>query len=239
MLGKFVRVKVTTPIFSTDENGITYQLNFGEIDLVTSRGRKKLHAFVLGINHPVATFDGRVNATCEKDGETYYLVAPKSKRFIIHDIADALEFFQPDDITCLYERSCGAIVFRKINDEYRYLIIKNKRSAHWSFPKGHVEIGETDEQTAMREVLEESGLHIEIIPGFMATSDYLIQGRVEKQVNIYAARTTDINTKIQESEIEDYSWLTFESAIKRLKFENDRKILSDARNFLLSQGLVE
>lgn len=239
MLGKFVRVKVTTPIFSTDENGLTYKLNYGEIDLVTSRGRKKLRAFVLGINHPVATFDGRVNATCEKDGETYYLVAPKSKRFIIHDIADALEFFQPDDITCLYERSCGAIVFRKINDEYRYLIIKNKRSAHWSFPKGHVEIGETDEQTAMREVLEESGLHIEIIPGFMATSDYLIQGRVEKQVNIYTARTTDINTKIQESEIEDYSWLTFESAIKRLKFENDRKILSDARNFLISQGLVE
>ena len=239
MLGKFVRVKVTTPIFSTDSNGLTYKLNYGEIDLVTSRGRKKLKAFVLGINHPVVTFDGRVNATCEKDGETYYLVAPKSKRFIIHDIEEVLDFFKPDSITCLYERSCGAIVFRKINDEYRYLVIKNKRSAHWSFPKGHVEKGETDEETAVREVLEESGIHINIVPGFMATSDYLIQGRVEKQVNIYVAETTDTNTKIQETEIEDYSWLNFETAIKRLRFENDKKILTDARDFLLSKGLVE
>ena len=239
MLGKFVRVKVTTPIGSPDDTGLIYKLNYGEIDLVTSSGRKKLKAFVLGINHPVTTFDGRINASCEKNGETYYLVAPKSKRFIIHDINDALSFFQPDEITCLYERSCGAIVFRKINDDYRYLVIKNKRSAHWSFPKGHVEEGESDEETALREVLEESGLHIEIIPGFITTSEYLIQGKVEKTVNIYVAKTSDTNTKIQESEIEDYSWLSYEQAIKRLKFENDKKILTDARNFLISNGYVK
>lgn len=239
MLGKFVRVKVTTPVGSADENGLIYKLNYGEIDFVTSRGRQKLKAFVLGINHPVSTFDGRVNATCEKNGETYYLVAPKSKRFIIHDITEALEFFEPDRITCLYERSCGAIVFRKIGGSYRYLLIKNKRSVHWSFPKGHVEEGESDEDTALREVFEESGLHIEIVPGFKTTSEYLIQGRVEKTVNIYVATTSDTNTTIQEEEIEDYAWLPYEQALKRLKFENDKKILTDARDFLLEKGLVE
>ena len=239
MLGKFVRVKVTTPVGSADDNGLIYKLNYGEIDFVTSRGRQKLKAFVLGINHPVSTFDGRVNATCEKNGETYYLVAPKSKRFIIHDITEALEFFEPDNITCLYERSCGAIVFRKIGDSYRYLLIKNKRSIHWSFPKGHVEEGESDEDTALREVFEESGLHIEIIPGFKTTSEYLIQGRVEKTVNIYVAKTEDTNTTIQEEEIEDYAWLPYEQAMKRLKFENDKKILTEARDFLLEKGLVE
>ncbi|MCR4747061.1 MAG: NUDIX domain-containing protein [Clostridiales bacterium] len=239
MLGKFVRVKVTTPINTADSEGLVYKLNYGDIDLVTSSGRKKLHAFVLGIDHPVTTFDGRVNATCEKNGETYYLVAPKSRRYIVHDISEALAFFEPENITCLYERSCGAIVFRKINDEYRYLVIKNKRSVHWSFPKGHVEQGETDEDTALREVLEESGLHIEIIPGFKTTSQYQIQGRVEKTVNIYVARTDDTNTIIQESEIEDYSWLTYEAALKRLRFDNDKKILTEARDFLISKGLVE
>ena len=73
----------------------------------------------------------------------------------------------------------------------------------------------------------------------MATSEYLIQGRVEKTVNIYVASTVDTNTKIQESEIEDYSWLNYESIQKRLKFENDKKILTDARDFLISKGLVE
>lgn len=239
MLGKFVRVKVTTPINSADENGLIYKLNYGDIDLVTSSGRRKLHAFVLGIDHPVTTFDGRVNASCEKNGETYYIVAPKSKRFIVHDIEEALAFFEPENINCLYERSCGAIVFRKINDEYRYLVIKNRRSIHWSFPKGHVEKGETDEDTALREVLEESGLHIEIIPGFKTTSQYQIQGRVEKTVNIYVARTDDTSTVIQESEIEDYSWLTYDAAIKRLRFDNDKKILTEARDFLKANGYVE
>ncbi len=239
MLGKFVRVKVTAPVGSADRNGLVYKRNYGEIDLVTPNGRQKLHAFVLGIDHPVNVFDGRINATCEKDGEVYYLVAPKSRRFIIHDIEDELDFFAPEHIDCLYERSCGAIVFRKINDEYRYLIIKNKRSIHWSFPKGHVEAGETDEETAVREVLEESGLHIEIIPDFKTSSEYRVLGRVEKSVTIYAATTSDTNTIIQESEIEDYAWLTYEAALKRLRFDNDKKILTEARDFLLGQGLVE
>ncbi len=239
MLGRFVRVKVTTPIFSKDDKGIVYSLNFGEIDFVTSNARTKLKAFVLGINHPVKTFDGRIIASFEKSGETYYIVAPKSKKYIIHEISDALQFFGAENIQCLYEHSCGAIVFRKINNEYRYLIIKNHRSVHWSFPKGHVERGETDEDTARREVLEEAGVKIEIIPGFKSTSEYMIQSRVEKTVNIFVATTKDTNTVIQESEIEDYAWLSFENSLKRLRFDNDKKILTDARDFLISKGLVE
>ena len=240
MLGRFVRVKVTTPIFSTDTaTGITYNLNFGEIDFVTSQKREKLKAFVLGINHPVQTFDGRILASFEKNGEIYYVVAPKSKKFIITDVTEALEFFSPQNILCLYERSCGAIVYRKINDEYRFLVIKNKRSSHWSFPKGHVELGETYEETAAREVLEEAGIHINIIPGFMTTSEYMIQNRVEKTVHIFVASTTDTNTVIQESEIEDYAWLAFDNSVKRLKFENDRKILSDARAFLIEHNHIQ
>ena len=239
MLGRFVRVKVTAPIFSTDTNGITYNLNFGEIDFVTSRKREKLKAFVLGINHPVKTFDGRIIASFDKNGETYYVVSPKSKKYIINDVKEALAFFDPKKIQCLYERSCGAIVYRKINGEYRYLVIKNNRSNHWSFPKGHVEQGETLEDTAKREVLEETGLHIEIIPGFMTASEYLIQNRVEKTVNIFVASTKDTNTTIQESEIEDYAWLAFDNSVKRLKFENDRKILLDAKTFLLENHYIQ
>lgn len=238
MLGRFVRVKVTTPIFSTDDKGLVYNLNYGEIDFVTSRARMKLKAFVLGINHSVKTFDGRIIASFEKDGEIYYVVSPKSKKYIIHDISKGLEFFEPKNIQCLYERSCGAIVFRKINEEYRFLVIKNNRSAYWSFPKGHVELGETDEDTACREVFEEAGIHIDIIPGFETTSEYMIQNRVEKTVNIFVASTKDTTTVIQESEIEDYAWLGFNASLKRLRFENDKKILTQARDFLIEKGVI-
>ena len=239
MHGKYVRVKVTTPIFTKDTvTGITYQLNFGEIDYVTSRKREKLRAFVLGINHPVETFDGRVVASFEKDRKLYYVVAPRSKKYIINDVQRALAFFEPENIRCYYECSCGAIVFRKIGDEYRYLVIKNNRSTHWSFPKGHVEMGETYEQTAKREVLEETGLHIKIIPGFRETSQYMIQNRISKSVILFVASTKDTNTIIQESELEDYAWLSYDVCMDRMKFDNDRTILTNARNFLLEKGFI-
>ncbi|MCQ2486317.1 MAG: NUDIX domain-containing protein [Clostridia bacterium] len=240
MLGKYVRVKVTVPIFSVNEqHGFTYGLNYGEIDYVTSRKREKLKAFIMGIDHPVEKFDGRVIASFEKDGENYLVVSPKSKRYIINDVATALEFFSPKNFKCYYETSCGAIVYRNIKGEDRFLVIKNKRSAHWSFPKGHVEMGETFEETAKREVLEEAGIHIDIIPGFAEESSYMIQNRIDKKVIIFAAVTNDTRTVIQESEIEDYSWLSFDGAEKLLRFENDKRILHDAEKFFKKQGYIK
>lgn len=230
MLGKYVRVHVTD--FSDG-------LNYGNIDFMTARKKERFHAYIMGISHRVNTFDGRVIASFVKNREKFYIVAPKSKKFIINDIADAISFLNVPKscITCLYERSCGAIVFRDFENVRKYLIIKNKRSAHWSFPKGHVEPGETLTQTAEREVLEETGVHINIIPGFMLVSEYTIQGRVEKSVNIYLASTTDTETIIQEEEIEDYSWLTFDEVMQRLKFENDKNIILHAHEYLIDNNI--
>ena len=61
-----------------------------------------------------------------------------------------------------YEKSCGALVFRqdpKTGCMY-ILMIRHKRGGHRSFPKGHVEAGETEHQTAIREVEEETRLLI-------------------------------------------------------------------------------
>ena len=68
-----------------------------------------------------------------------------------------------------YERSCGAIVFREINEELRVLLVQHSAS-HWSFPKGHVENGESDCETAIREVKEETGIDIEISSDFSRAS---------------------------------------------------------------------
>lgn len=161
-------------------------------------------------------------------------------RFISYQIEDAVAFAEKGrdyKLECLYERSCGAVVYRRINDEIRYLLIKNRRSTHWGFPKGHVEKGETFEQTAMREVLEETGIHIQILPQFASKSEYTIQGRVEKTVTIYLAKTRDTQTTIQREEIEDYIWLNFDKAMDTLRFINDRNILQSAHDFLVKQHI--
>ncbi len=57
------------------------------------------------------------------------------------------------------EKSCGAVIF---NDEDKVLIVKHN-AGHWDFPKGHMEAGETETQTAIREVKEETNIDIHII----------------------------------------------------------------------------
>ena len=199
----------------------------------------------MGINRPVRSFDGRVIALLRRNTEPGYfiVVAPKSTRFIDTQIMQAVAFAQqPDDPfvpECLYERSCGAIVYRIIHDELRFLLIKNKRSAHWGFPKGHVELGETPEETATREVLEETGIHIRILPDFSYKSEYTIQGKVEKSVVIFLAGTKDVQTIIQREEIDDYIWLAYDRAVEMLRFDNDKMILTNAKNFLLDRKIVQ
>lgn len=239
MLGKYVRVRVVKPIGSANEKtGCNYPLNYG-----TVYNKENQHAFIMGIHHPVRNFDGRVIATLteKKTGKSIWIVAPKSTRFIINDIREYIDVeknFQGYRIECLYETSCGAVVFRDIKGEIRYLLIKNKRSSHWGFPKGHIEAGETKEETAMREVLEETGIHIRILNGFESISKYKIQNKIEKRVSIFVGTTNDTSTRIQQEEIEDYIWLTYDRALNLLKFENDKKIIISANEFLNKNNYI-
>ena len=238
MLGKYVRVRIEKPIGSTDEAGFTYPLNFGSV-----YNEENQDAFIMGIHHPVKNFDGRVIAILSdrKNNHFIWIVAPKSTRFIINDIKQYINVerdFPSYRLECLYESSCGAVVFRDIKGEVKYLLIKNRRSAQWGFPKGHIEQGETLEQTALREVLEETGLHINIIDGFSCVSKYKIRDKIDKMVTIFVGTTSDTSTVIQREEIEDFIWLTYDKAMNLLKFENDKNILESAYNFLNENNII-
>ena len=68
-----------------------------------------------------------------------------------------------------YEKSCGGIVYRKFHGNTEILLIKHIKSGYWSFPKGHVENSETEEETAKREIKEETGIDVYIDSGFRET----------------------------------------------------------------------
>lgn len=238
MLGKFVRVRVTSPMHSYNKRfGFKYKLNYGIVEGGKTQRNSVISAYIMGINHPVRNFDGRVVAIVRRNGGkgVVLVVAPKSTRFIINDIRRAIDFAEGRNgfsLECLYESSCGAVVFRREGEQKKFLLIRNKRSAHWGFPKGHIEPGESNEQTAIREVLEETGINIHILPGFKKSSEYTIQGRIEKSVSIFLAQTDDVEYTIQVEEIEECGWFSFAEAMKTLNYDNDKRILEQAGQYL-------
>ncbi|MFB0918210.1 MAG: bis(5'-nucleosyl)-tetraphosphatase [Clostridiaceae bacterium] len=128
------------------------------------------------------------------------------------------------------EKSCGAVL---LNDKNEYLVLKHF-GGHWDFPKGHVEPGETETETALREVFEETGLNAELIPGFREVISYNIRGKVDKDVVFFIGRIKADSGKVelQLSEVSEFKFLPYEEARKLITFDTNRSILDKADAFL-------
>jgi 8-oxo-dGTP pyrophosphatase MutT (NUDIX family) len=136
------------------------------------------------------------------------------------------------------EKSCGAIVFRKTaNGSKEVLLIKHYFSDSWSFPKGHVQEGETEEETAIREVHEETGVSINITHDFRTEIFYHYGLGARKKVVFFLA--TDASKAILGSvdhRVERVAWVNVKRACSKLNFQNDRDILFGAIEYLKKRG---
>lgn len=129
-----------------------------------------------------------------------------------------------------YEKSCGAIVYRKHYGNTEILLIKHINSGHWSFPKGHVEEGENEMETALREVREETGIDILIDPTFRETVTYFPRKDTQKVVVYFIGKAKNCYDHIpQEDEIAEMRWVDIGHALQILTYENDKTIVSKAR----------
>lgn len=135
-------------------------------------------------------------------------------------------------LTCLNEKSCGAVVFRRKSGNTEFLLVKNKKGSNWGFPKGHIEAGEDEKQTAQREVFEETGVRITPIEGFRAISEYHPKGKIVKQVVFFIAEMSGDEITIQQSEIDRFVWADYGLAMRLFRFNNDRNVLTKARDWL-------
>lgn len=120
-----------------------------------------------------------------------------------------------------YEKSCGAVIF----DGDKILVIQQVKG-HWGFPKGHVEEGETEVQTAIREIKEETNLDVEIDETHRYVEHYSPEEGIEKDVVFFIAKKIGGEVKVQEEEVKDTEWLLPKDAMERLTFDTSRNILS-------------
>ena len=130
------------------------------------------------------------------------------------------------------EKSCGVIPFFKQDGEWRVIIIKQNNGVV-GFPKGHVENNETEEETALREVKEETNLTPTIIKGFREEISYYIpEYDVNKTVVVFVGLIDDISFTKQISEISDIYICSIEEALERINFEDTKKLFKKAIKFI-------
>lgn len=122
-----------------------------------------------------------------------------------------------------YEKSCGAIII----DGDKILILQ-QAAGHWGFPKGHVENNETEVETAIREIKEETNLDVEINENYRYSETYSPAEGIEKNVIYFIAKNKGGIIKPQEEEVKKIEWLTYEEALERLTFEKSKELLKNA-----------
>ncbi|MBD5143931.1 MAG: NUDIX domain-containing protein [Ruminococcus sp.] len=131
-----------------------------------------------------------------------------------------------------YEKSCGAIVYRRFHGNIEILLIRHINSGHWSFPKGHVESGETEIETALREIKEETAIDVYIDPTFRETVSYSPKRDTQKIVVYFIARAKNYNFMPQKEEISEIRWVDAGYAPRLLTYENDKNIVVKAKNII-------
>lgn len=212
-IGKTVRVVVDRPI-GYQHGDIVYPVNYGYIPGVLAEDGEEQDVYILGVNKPIAEFSGQVIAAiCRKDDcEDKLVVAPMETVLHQGKIAEAVHFqeqyFDSKIISC-FEKSCGVLPYRITNGKREFLLVFEAYSKCWSLPKGHVEMGESDVQAALRELAEETGLTAKLDTSRCASIEYPISSFARKEVAFYLGEVAG-EPKVRDGEIEKFKWITAE-----------------------------
>lgn len=131
-----------------------------------------------------------------------------------------------------FEKSCGAIIYRRHHGNTEILLARHLKSGHWSFPKGHMEQGETEEETALREIKEETGLDVLLDTSFRETVTYSPKRNTKKTVVYFVGIATSHELVPQREEIAELRWLEIGQAAGVLTYDNDKLTVNKAKAFI-------
>lgn len=212
-LGQVVHIVVDRPI-GYRHGDIVYPVNYGYIPGILGGDGEEQDAYILGVDQPISEFDGQVIAVINRknDCEDKLVVAPVGSTYHQAQIAEYVHFqeqYFDSRIICCFEKSCGVLPYRIIEGHREFLLVYETYSKCWSLPKGHIEAGETEEQTALRELLEETGLTAKLDTSRCAAIEYPISKVARKQVVFYLGEVCGV-PKVRDGEIDSYKWVTAE-----------------------------
>lgn len=134
------------------------------------------------------------------------------------------------------EKSCGAVLYKKV-DGVKYYLCLHMTLGHYSICKGHVEGNETEVETALREIKEETSLDAVIDTNFKEVITYSPYEGCIKDVVFFVGEIVGGNETPQEEEVSSISYLTLEDMLKTLTYDSDKEVVRKANLYLERKGI--
>lgn len=134
------------------------------------------------------------------------------------------------------EKSCGVIVIKNINGSLHILLVHHNLG-HWGIPKGHIEDNETEEETAIREVLEETNINTKIISDFRKCITYSPKKNVMKDVIFFIGKPINDNLNPQLKEVNDVAFVDIDKALELITFDDEKESLREAISYIKDNNL--
>ncbi len=138
------------------------------------------------------------------------------------------------NLSLIKEKSCGAVVYKEVNGEL-YFLIEHMGLGHISLVKGHVEDNETEKETALREIKEETSLDVDIDLNFRKVITYSPEKNKIKDVVFFVAKCLNNNqipVDEHDQEVVSLEFLKFEEAYEKLTYSSDKEVLKEAYNYI-------
>lgn len=138
-------------------------------------------------------------------------------------------------MTTVNETSAGGLV---VNNAHTHVVLigrlDRKGTLLWSMPKGHIEEGETEEQTAVREVKEETGISARVREPLGTIDYWFVAGRkrIHKTVHHFLLEATGGELSSADNEVTDVAWVAFEELVELLAYADERKLADKAQESL-------
>ena len=242
LLGKTININLDTTSsvnYPKIGDGI-YPIAYGTSDSLQNQAIYIIGSYNLDYSK---RFKGKIIAyiSNKADNSKIWVAAKDGDIFYKPEILEAVDFQKKIDldnirIVCLYEKSCGAVVYTKDGGDIKFLLVRGTTN-RVGFPKGHIERGETEFETALREIYEETSLNVILKSDFKEEYEYAISGFIKKKV-IYFLAEFNIRDEYKirdKQEIIEQRLISYEEADAMLRFPQDKAILKKAYEKILEK----
>lgn len=140
-----------------------------------------------------------------------------------------------DESNSVQEKSVGIIPLFREGHAYQVLLVQHQ-AGHWGFPKGHPHADESEQETACRELLEETAIDdYTFMDGVSFSESYTFTKKGEnheKTVVYFLAWVNSKKVEIREEELKDYRWVSYSEAMDLITYAQSRDLLQEVDQYL-------